>query len=137
VRRRGFSLIDAIAAIVMLSVAAPAMLAALASAHRDRVSPAMASQARWLAIEKLEDILADRSSPTRGWDFVDGANYADESSISGFPGFTREVEIAETGADLQAAGEGYKTVTVTVRWTHLDGQPHQVELATVVTELPS
>ncbi|MCA9300282.1 MAG: hypothetical protein KDA28_14520, partial [Phycisphaerales bacterium] len=124
-------------AIVILSVATPAMLAALASAHRDRVSPVMASQARWLAMEKLEDILADRSSPARGWDFVDGANYAAEASIPGFAGYTREVAIAETTADLVTAGTGYKTVVVTVRWTHLDGEQHQVALATVVTELPT
>lgn len=133
-RRRGFSLIDAIVSIVILSIAVPAMLAALASAHRDRVSPIMASQARWLAAEKLEDILADRSSPVRGWDYIDTANYADEAQVTGFAGYSRQVSIAETGADLQTAGTGYKTVTVTVGWTHTDGAAQELALATVVTE---
>lgn len=134
--RRGFSLIDAIIALVVLSVATPAMLAALASAHRDRVSPIMASQARWLAMEKLEDILADRSSPSRGWDYVAQPNYPDEDAVPGMPAYARQVVISETGPDLQSAGEGYKTVTVTVTWAHTDGQTHSVDLATVVTELP-
>ena len=135
-RRRGFTIIDAIVAVVILGVATPAMLAALASAHRDRVLPAMASQARWLAMEKLEDILADRSSPTRGWDYVDGANYPDEPTAPGMPGYSRGVTITETGADLQSAGTGYKTIEVAVGWTGADSQPHEFTLATVVTELP-
>ncbi len=136
-QRRAFTLIEAITAIVILGTAMPAMLMALGQAHRDRISPAMASQARWIAIEKLEDVIADRSSPSRGWDYIDGANYPDEASITDSPGYTREVDIAETSADLQSVGTGYKTVSVTVEWTHSDGQTHTVVLATVMTELPS
>lgn len=136
-RRRAFTLVEAIVAIVILGIALPPMLLALAQAHRDRISPAMASQARWIAIEKLEDVLADRSSPTRGWDFVDATNYPDESSVPGSPGYSRRVGIVETGPDLQTSGTGYKTVTVTVEWTHTDGQTHSVVFATVATELPS
>ncbi len=135
-RRRGFTLIDAVVAIVILGVATPPMLVALAGAHRDRVLPAMASQARWLAMEKLEDILADRSSPTRGWDYVDAANYPDEPSAPGMPGYSRAVTITETGADLQSPGTGYKTIEVAVGWMGADSQPHELTLATVVTEMP-
>jgi hypothetical protein len=52
------------------------------------------------------------------------------------PGYDREVTITETGPDLQSPGTGYKTVAVTVGWTHPDGTPRLVTLATVVTELP-
>lgn len=136
-QRRAFTLIEAITAIVILGTAMPAMLIALGQAHRDRISPAMASQARWIAMEKLEDVIADRSSLSRGWDYIDETNYPNEASIMGSPGYSREVDIAETAADLQTVGTGYKTVSVTVEWTHSDGQTHTVVLATVMTEIPS
>ncbi len=136
-QRRAFTLIEAIVAIVILGIAMPAMLIALSQAHRDRISPARASQARWIAVEKMEDVIADRSSPTRGWSYIAGTNYPVETSITGSPGYSRKVTIAETGADLQSVGTGFKTVTVTVEWTHTDGQTHSVVLATVVTEFPS
>ena len=135
--RRAFTLIEAITAIVILGIAMPAMLLALGQAHRDRISPAMASQARWIAMEKLEDVFADRSSPSRGWEYIDGTNYPDEVTVPGSPGYSRSVDIAETGADLESLGTGYKTVSVTVTWTHADGQIHSVVLATVMTEIPS
>ena len=61
-RRRGFTLIETIAAIVILAIALPPMLFAIRDAHVQRVNPVLVSQARWLATEKLEDILADRHS---------------------------------------------------------------------------
>ncbi|MHC4274668.1 MAG: type IV pilus modification PilV family protein, partial [Planctomycetota bacterium] len=55
-RRRGFTLIETVAAIVILAVAVPPMLWAVAQAQHKRANPMLASKARWLAMEKLEDI---------------------------------------------------------------------------------
>lgn len=130
---RGFSLIEAIAAIVILGVAMPSMLAAIASAHRARVTPVMASQARWLAIERMEDVIADRASPERGWEYVVAGNYPLETEVPGAVAFTRSVRIIETGADLTTPGEGYKSVNVTVSWTH-ESKTLSVSFDTVLTE---
>ena len=134
--RRAFTLIEAITAMVIMGIAMPAMLAALSSAHRGRVAPVMASRARWLAVERLEDIIADRASPARGWEYVVPGNYGDEPSIPEVPGFSRTVQIDETGPDLATPGEGYKTITVTVAWVHGGDETRSVRLATVLTELP-
>lgn len=131
---RGFTLIEAIIAIVILTIAVPSMFWSIREAQRKRVDPVMVSRARWLASERLEDIIADRHSTTRGWSYVVNANYAAESPVSGFAGFTRSVSIAETGASLSGGGTGYKTVTVTVGFIDGKGAARTLALAAVVTD---
>jgi prepilin-type N-terminal cleavage/methylation domain-containing protein len=133
-RRKGFTLIESIVSVVILATAMPAMLWAVREAHRDRVSPVKASRARWLATEKLEDIIADRHSTTRGYTYLIGTNYPAEASITGYPGFTRSVAISETAADLVTAGTGFKRATVTVAWTDARGGNRQLAIATILTD---
>jgi prepilin-type N-terminal cleavage/methylation domain-containing protein len=131
---RGFSLIEAIIAVVILSVAMPAMLVAVTDAQKKRAGPVQDSKACWLAAEKLEDVIADRHSSTRGYSFVVNGNYPAEASIAGFPGYSRNVSIAETDATLGTPGAGYKTVTVTVVYTGATGASRSFSLASVVTD---
>lgn len=132
-RRRGVTLVEAIASIVVVSIALPPMLWSLMDTHRTRVDPVLATRARWLVAEKLEDIIADRHSLARGYAYVSGGKYPNEASVSGFTGFSRSVSIVETSADLASAGTGYKTVTVSVGWTNGHGQAQTYSLATVLT----
>jgi prepilin-type N-terminal cleavage/methylation domain-containing protein len=131
--RRGFNLVETIAAVVILSIAIPAMLWSIQQAQVQRVGPVQASKARWLAAEKIEDIIADRHSPTRGYGHVTAANYPAENAVTGFPGFSRSVTITETGSDLTSAGSGYKRVTVSVAWTDAMNVPRTLSVSTVVT----
>jgi prepilin-type N-terminal cleavage/methylation domain-containing protein len=131
---RAFTLIETIAAIVILSIAVPAMLWSLREAHAQRVNPVMASTARWLAVEKIEDIIADRHSTTRGWDYLIGANYPSEIPISGFTGYLRMVQFSETAVDLVSAGTGYMKVTVVIGWVDGHGDAQIFSLSTVLTE---
>lgn len=135
-RRSGFTLIEAVLALVILAVAIPPMLWALREAHMTRANPILASQARWLATEKLEDVIADRHSDTRGYDYVIEANYPDEASVDDFPAFSRSVAIVETEADLttETAGGGYKRITVTVSWTDAQTNARSLVIGTVVTD---
>lgn len=131
---RGFTLIEGVVSIVILATATPAILWAVREAHLDRVSPIQTSKARWLATEKLEDIIADRHSSTRGYTYLATGNYAAESSISGHPGFTRSVAFNETGPDLVSAGSGYKKATVTVNWTDSRGAARSLAISTIITD---
>jgi len=134
-RTRAFTLIEAIIAMVVIGVTMPAMLWALGQANLDRVSPIQASTAKWLAMEKLEDVIADRSDPSRGYGYIISSNYPNEAKIPNFPGYTRQVTIVETDALFTAGGVGVKTIAVTVKWAHGNGQPHTISLRTVVTDL--
>ncbi len=129
-----FTLIDTVAGIVVLAVALPALLWALRDAQIQRIDPVRTSTARWLAVEKIEDIIADRHSTTRGYGYLVAGNYPAEASLAGFPGFTRSVALAETRADLTTAGEGYMRVTVSVAWTDGHGAARTLSIASVLTE---
>ncbi len=137
--RPGFTLIETIAAITILAVAIPPMLWAVQEAQIQRANPMLASKARWLATEKLEDIIADRhSTGARGWGYlVPASPYAAENKgdITGYEQFSRTVTIsAETMADLVTAGVGYITVTVTVGWDNATGDAMSLGISTVLTE---
>ena len=138
--RPGFTLIETIAAITILAVAIPPMLWAVREAQVQRVNPMLASKARWLATEKLEDVIADRhSTGARGWGYmVPASPYATENKgdIAGYEQFSRTVTIsAETLADLvtASAGGGYITVTVTVEWDNATGDAMSLGISTVLT----
>lgn len=133
---RAFTLVEAIIAIVVLALAMPAMLWTLRESTVERVDPVMLTRARWLAAERLETITADRHSTTRGYTYVVGGNYADEATITGFPGFSRQVTITTVGPRLQAGGNGYKLATVRVSWTDARGQARSLELSSVLAEYP-
>lgn len=121
-------------AIVILSIAVVPMMLAVEASSKDQVTPIMVSRARWLATERLEEIIADRNSETRGYDYVVSGNYPAETPVTSDPDFARRVNIAETGADLQTAGSGYKVVTVTVSWTDVKQQNRTLSVSTVVTD---
>lgn len=135
--RTGFTLIETIAAIVLLAIAIPPMLWAIRDAHMQRVNPTLLSTAHWLAAEKLEDVIADRHAPDRGYAHLEPPNYPDEPSVSGFPNFERSVAFNETGPDLESSGDGYMTVSVHVRWIDAAGTERDLVLSTVLTELGS
>lgn len=139
-RRRdtAFTLIEAIVAILILSVAVPPMLWALREARLTRADPIHISTARWLAAEKLEDIIADRHSAVRGYAWITAANYPAEPAVPGYTLYARSVAVAETGPDLAAplAGGGYKRIAVTVSWSAPGGPERSLSIATVLTDHP-
>lgn len=132
--RRGFTLIEGIVAIVILATATPAILWAVKEAHLGRVNPILASRARWLATEKLEDIIADRHSTTRGYTYLAAGNYPAEASVPGYTQYTRSVSFTETGPDLVSSGTGYKKVTVTLGWTDSRGVARNLAVSTIITD---
>ena len=138
VRRRqhppGFTLIETIAAVVMLSIAVPPMMWAINEAHMQRVNPVLVSRARWLGVSKLEDVIADRHSTTRGYGYLIAANYPDETPVTGHAAFNRTVTFNETEADLTTAGTGYMNVTVQVSWSDATGVSRTLAISTVLTE---
>lgn len=135
--RRAFTLIECIAAMVILAVALPSMMFAIRQAGIDRVLPTNLSRARWLATEKLEDIIADRHSTTRGYVYLTTGNYPAENPIASNPDFSRSVSFTETDADLTTSGSGYMTVTVTVTWTDVTATARSFAVSTVLTSYGS
>lgn len=133
-RRRGVTLVETVTAVLVLSIAIPPMLWAIKSGHEQRINPMLASRARWLAVERLEEVIADRHSETRGWSHIVAGSYPREAPVTGASGFTREVTLQETGADLVSPGTGYMIVTVTVTWVDVGSTSRSLSISSVVTE---
>ena len=133
-RRRGFTLIETIAAIVIVAVALPPMMWSIREAHAERANPVLASRARWLVVSKLEDVIADRNSTTRGYAYLVAGNYPAEPTIVGYPGFSRSITLNETLADLSTSGDGYMNVLVSVSWIDAQGTSRTLDISTVLAE---
>jgi Tfp pilus assembly protein PilV len=131
--RAGLTLIEGIVTMVVMSIAIPPLVMAIASAASRRASQTLATRARWLASERLESVMADRHSTTRGYAFLTPANYPAEASISGFPGFSRTTSIVTTGPNF-VADTGYRTVSVSVSYQDPIGGARTLILATVLTD---
>ena len=129
-----FTLIESLAAVVILAIAIPPMLWSIREAHVGRVDAILSSRARWLATEKLEDVIADRHSTTRGYTYLTTGNYSAESPVTGFANFNRSVALTETTADLSTSGSGYMNVTVSVTWNDAMGTARTMAISTVLTD---
>ncbi|MBL0926557.1 MAG: prepilin-type N-terminal cleavage/methylation domain-containing protein [Phycisphaerales bacterium] len=135
-RRRGFSLIECVVAVVVLGLAVPSLLFAIRQAHFDRAAPVNAAKARWLATERLEDVIADRQSDSRGWAYLVASNYPAETQVAGFTRFSRSVSLVELGPNL-GPGSNYMRVTVTVTWSDGDTGQRSLAVTTVLTRYGS
>jgi hypothetical protein len=116
--RRATTIIEIVAAIVILSIALPPLVVSFADAARQSIYPVNASTASFLAIERMEEIVARRYRDNSGYDAVTTANFPDEAGLTGFPGFARTVAVSYVDQDLNSSGSdvGYKLVRVGVTW---------------------
>jgi prepilin-type N-terminal cleavage/methylation domain-containing protein len=137
----GFTLIETVITLVVLSIAAVGVLSVFTMGMRGSANPVVIDQAIQLAQEKMDTILGDRMNSNAGYGFahIILGNYGAETPVTGFVGFNRSVNIyCVTAADLiginglPGAGgcaSGYTHVTVTVANAAIGS----VNLDTVVT----
>jgi type II secretory pathway pseudopilin PulG len=133
--RRGFTLIEGVTAVVIIATAMPPMMWALRQAQKQRVNAVLASRARWLTCEKLEDVIADRHSTTRGYAYLVSGNYPAEAAVTGYTQFGRTVALQETAHDLTTAtaGGGFMKITVSTTYSDASGTSRTVALTSYVT----
>ncbi len=117
--QRGFTLIEAILVVTLVSIMGVALANLFTVGLRQSVHADFMTTAVGLANEKMEQILADKSG--KGYPFIVADNYPAEWTLPDFPGYARTVSIQDTGE--------YKVVTVTV--THDKMVP--VKLTTFLT----
>ncbi|MCA9281638.1 MAG: type II secretion system protein [Phycisphaeraceae bacterium] len=134
--RRGFSLIEAIAAIVILGLVAPVSMVTLRDAAAARSETIQLTRATWLANAVLETVLADLSSEDASLGFAalaDAGAYLTtpvtglEARLAGTTSFYEGLGFSWTlaigdlvASDGEASGEAdediYRVVAVTVSW---------------------
>ncbi|MFQ5752369.1 MAG: hypothetical protein ACE5HI_10265 [bacterium] len=92
---REFTLIEVVLIIVILAIAIPALMDLLSSTLVDSNKSVILSKAMIYAQEKMEQIIADKKSTVKGYDWVTTpGNYQDDVPASGF---TRNVVIETSG----------------------------------------
>ncbi len=116
--RSGTTIIEVVMAVIILGIGLPPLLFAFAECSMNSIAPSRATVASFLAIERMEEIIARRYKSTAGYSEVTSANFPAESPVAGFSAFDRTVTIAEVDANLSASGSpvGYRSITVTVSW---------------------
>jgi len=119
----GFSLIEIIITLVVLSIAAVGVLSVFTTGTKGSVDPLILNQVTSLAQEKVDIIMGDRANPARGYAWITAAvnPYGAENPVTGFSAFNRSVNIfCVTSADLTTStgappcASGYAHITVTV-----------------------
>lgn len=151
---RGFTLIEAVVAMVVLAIAVPIGLAMMRDAATSRINNAKASTAYWLANAIIEQVMADLDSPTAGLGFeaFDNVNsylndapdalttrlasVTDEAEAKGYVwSMTASAAMDYTGATTGDATEDlYRRITVQVLWFDALGDPHMLQLSLMAAD---
>ena len=108
-RRRGVTLIEILISIVLLSVVLLGMARYMVGFSRTVRTAEARTIAVALAGSRISEI---RASPN--YSGLETNYQATESSITGFPGYTRATTITHTGGPRPTYTNDYKVVTVTV-----------------------
>ncbi|MDO8518977.1 MAG: prepilin-type N-terminal cleavage/methylation domain-containing protein [Deltaproteobacteria bacterium] len=131
--KKGFSLIEAILTITLLSLGLAGGLTLFQNSTDNSLMKDNRVIASQLASEKLESIILDKTF--QGYDFIDETNYPDEDLADPFDAFSRSVIIEEVqAADLTTpeVGSGYKRIDVQVTWG-VEGY-QTITVSTVLTD---
>lgn len=108
---RGFTLIEVVLVLVIAAVSLLPLSMLFATTSIRSGDAHNATVAAQLAEAKMEEITADKNSPTRGFSYLVAANYPAETPVQAFPGYSRSVSIAP---DSLYDGVTFRTVSVTV-----------------------
>lgn len=150
--RRGFTLMEAIAALVVLGILIPPTIAMMRDAARSRVDAVKLTRATWLAAAVMEQVIADVNSEHPGpGALTDPAAYlttpgtgleariADVTSLYASAGLGWSLSIGEpVSADGASTGDAgrdvYRMVLVRVEWEARGGE-RRFELGSLLTSL--
>jgi prepilin-type N-terminal cleavage/methylation domain-containing protein len=132
---RGFTLIEIVITLVVLSIAAVGVLTVFSTGTMGSADPLIANTAAHLAQEKMDSIVGDRAS--FGYSWITASRYPAENPVAAAPSYNRSVQvICVTNTDLSTSvscPQQYERVTVTV--TPIAGSA-AVSLSTVFANYP-
>jgi prepilin-type N-terminal cleavage/methylation domain-containing protein len=115
--RRGLSLVEVVLAIVILGLAVPPLMFAMAAGIQQQEATLVQQDLTQLASERMWEVFADHANPTRGYDYIVNAAYPDEIAPRGLTGFARQTtikEVSPTDYATEQADSGIKRFRVVV-----------------------
>ena len=111
----GFTLIEMVFMIVILAIVASPILSFFSGSGPRAVAAEQHGVAHLLAIDKAEQLLADRHSPDRGLSYV-LSGYSSDTPLSGYSRSVSFREVSEVDLSSSATGTGFYECTVTVSY---------------------
>lgn len=114
--QRGMSLIEVVLALVIVALAVPPLVFQIAGSAQQQQRLLVQRNLTRLASERLTAILADHANPTRGFVYIENANYPDETEPGGLSGYARRTEVrAVNPADFltELPGSDVKRIRIT------------------------
>lgn len=108
---RGFTLPEVVLILVIAAVAVLPLGMLFANSSIRSGEAHHATVMAELAQAKMEELAADKNSPSRGFSYLVAANYPVENPVTAFPGYSRSVSFAP---DSIYDGVTFRTVSVTV-----------------------
>lgn len=118
---KGMTLIELVAAIVVLGLIVPPVLMFFAETTKHSLQFERQTLAYFLAVEKMEMVMADRHAVDRGYDYLSPANYPSETLSNGFVRTVGFQEVSPGDLSAGQSGSGYLKITVTVTYRNPDG----------------
>lgn len=112
---RGFSFIELIVSIVILSTALVSFLGVFSNSLANTVTQQSSIRVAGVAREKMESLLSDRFA--NGFDTITEANYPSETLSSPYNGYTVATEITfvdESDLETEVVSSDYKKIVVTI-----------------------
>ncbi len=130
---KGFTLIEAVFTIIIISVGLFAMMLLFDNVTRGAMEGDQTITSTYLARERLERMIFDKVY--RGYSYIVAGNYpVIETFLVGNQTYTRQIAILEVSRGNLSAGQmgsGYKRIDVTVTWG--PGATQRINEATLVT----
>jgi prepilin-type N-terminal cleavage/methylation domain-containing protein len=122
-KERGFTLIEVIVTILVLSIFISTIGVSFLSTMKENL-PEVATTARFLATEKLEELCTEP---------IDSISSEARGQVPGYPSYERAVEVTQvSGTDLSTLeqGSGYRKIRVTI---YNQGLPNGISVETLRT----
>lgn len=150
--RRGFTLVEAVAAIVVLGILIPPTVVIMRDAAAARVDAINMTRATWLASAVMEQVIADTSSDSLGMSALSDsvaylttpssgleARLTDVTALYATAGLSWSLTVGDlvsgTGTPAgDAAQDVYRYVEVTVNWNSRTGS-RTFQLGSLLTDL--
>lgn len=132
---RGFTFIEIILVIVIMGIAIPALVSAVAFITQSQVNPMGTTVATTLAQERMEEIIADKMNSVVPFTSINNARYPNDTPRQGY---TRSVNIicvsAPPNLDVDAGcNTNYRRAQVTVQAAGIGPSVPDAVLVTVLT----
>ncbi|MBX7151302.1 hypothetical protein K1X84_06645 [bacterium] len=108
--QHGYSVLEVITVILFIGIALPTLVMFFSQAISNGAEAEVQTKALMLCEQKMEEVLTDKLSPSRGYSWMTTPNRYVSENISG--GYTRTVAVATTGKSFN--GVAYAEITVTV-----------------------